>query len=95
MTRPPNKRISRAKPVRTAGGGKKGNGCPLTLLLLPLLLPLLLIYALVSLLALTPRARRYRPLHIARAGAAVGGTAGGSPLYAPATRLRQNAATAG
>lgn len=30
MTRPPNKRVSRGKPVRTAGGGKK-DGCPMLL----------------------------------------------------------------
>jgi hypothetical protein len=27
VTRPPNKRVSRGRPVRTAGGGSKNSGC--------------------------------------------------------------------
>ena len=74
MTRPPNKRVSRGQPIRRGGQpAKKGNGCPLTVLLLPYYL----IYALVS-LALSPERRDRRP-HIAPARAAVGGTAGGGP----------------
>jgi len=73
MTRPPNKRVSRGQPVRRGAPAKKGNGCPLTMLLLPYYL----IYALVS-LALSPE-RRDRPQPLARPRAAVGGTAGGGP----------------
>jgi 4-amino-4-deoxy-L-arabinose transferase-like glycosyltransferase len=50
-------------------------------LLISPMVALFVVFIAVSLLVSPPR--RHRPLRIARAGAAVGGTASGSPTYSP------------
>jgi hypothetical protein len=102
MTRPPNKRVSRGRPVRTAGAPAQPSGCrgkvsfaaavALSGLLMMVgqwhAIPLAwLVHLHVSLSALTPRAARHHPAAVgAGTGAAVGGTAGGSPTYLAGTR---------